>query len=38
VRSCPWWDELDPDVIRELRRRHPGLSLEEIGIAAAPPL
>ena len=30
----PWWSGLDPEILRRLRDSHPGLSLEDIGIAA----
>jgi hypothetical protein len=30
----PWWAGLSPETIRELRDRHPTLSLEEVAIAA----
>lgn len=30
----PWWEGLDPETIRELRHRHPTLSLEELAVAA----
>ncbi len=30
----PWWDGLAPETIQELRRRNPGLELEEIAVRA----
>jgi hypothetical protein len=30
----PWWSGLGPEVIRDLRARYPGLSLDQIGIEA----